>query len=124
MNNLEMLLKYFSEEPEALARKLSANQCDECCVGCKAHCQKTNHGDKGCIDTILEWLQEEAPGICQNAYMTRIEQERRQWTDVLDKIKAKIEKVYKAEDPIDHNWAMGLKHSLKIINGFMRGETE
>ena len=91
MNNLEMLLQYFSVEPEALAKKLSAQQCDECCVGCKALCKKTNHGDKGCIDTILEWLKEEAPWPCQNAYITRIEQERKRWVDTFDKIKAEIE---------------------------------
>lgn len=137
MNNLGMLLEYFSEEPEALARKLSANQCDECCVGCKAHCKKTNHGDKGCKDTILEWLQEEAPGICQNIYMTRIEQsvleERSRWADVFDKIRADIDilkkqEIYKSEVSRDAristnhlDRAVTYKDCLDIIDKYIEG---
>lgn len=41
-------------------------------------------------------------------------------TDILDKITAEIEEVYKAEEPNDHNWAMGLRHSLKIINKYKK----
>lgn len=49
------------------------------------------------------------------------------WLKCIEDIKADIEKVYKEEEPIDHTWAVGLKHSLKIIDKHvneLRGEAD
>ena len=42
-------------------------------------------------------------------------------TDVLDKIRADIEKIVECEMKIDEKWALGLKYSLQIIDNY-RGE--
>ena len=43
--------------------------------------------------------------------------------DAIDEIRAEIKEVYKQEEPIDHDWAKGLKYSLKIIDKYKTGSS-
>ena len=61
MTNLDAQLKYFKDNPEEFADRLCKLSCEHCSVGCKLYCRDTNKGDKGCADTILEWLLRESP---------------------------------------------------------------